>query len=92
MASQKKAEKDAEKYNRALAQQSGPVDEEAEAERQGEGRETAKDRVDKPAAKAEKGAKHFGGQDTPSALALAKVGPDGDGEEYAAEKKKHRWG
>lgn len=32
------------------------------------------------------------GRDTPSALALAKVGKDGDGEAYAAEKKKHRWG
>lgn len=30
--------------------------------------------------------------DTPSGKALAKVGPDGDGEEYAKEKKKHRWG
>ena len=30
--------------------------------------------------------------DTPSGKALAKVGPDGDGEEYQAEKRKHRWG
>lgn len=30
--------------------------------------------------------------DTPSGLALKKVGPDGDGEEYAKEKAKHRWG
>lgn len=30
--------------------------------------------------------------DTPSGLALAKVGDGGDGEKYAAEKKKHRWG
>lgn len=29
---------------------------------------------------------------TPSALALHKVGPDGDGEAYQAEKRKHRWG
>jgi hypothetical protein len=62
----------------------------AAAAHQGEGREEAKDRVDKPPAKAEKGEPV--GQDTPSALALAKVGPDGDGEEYAVEKKKHRWG
>ncbi len=30
--------------------------------------------------------------DTPSGRGLAKVGPDGDGEEYAKEKAKHRWG
>lgn len=30
--------------------------------------------------------------DTPSGKALAKVGPGGDGEEYAKEKAKHRWG
>jgi len=30
--------------------------------------------------------------DTPSGKALEKVGKDGDGEEYAAEKAKHRWG
>lgn len=30
--------------------------------------------------------------ETPSGLALAKVGADGDGEEYLAEKRKHRWG
>jgi hypothetical protein len=62
----------------------------AAAAHQGEGREEAKDRVDKPAPKQEKGEPI--GRDTPSALALEKVGPDGDGEEYAAEKKKHRWG
>ena len=50
----------------------------------------AKQRDDKPAVKQEKGEPV--GNDTPSALALAKVGPDGDGEAYAAEKKKHRWG
>jgi hypothetical protein len=65
-------------------------DEKAAAEHQGEGRETAHDRVDKPAPKQEKGEPV--GRDTPSALALEKVGPDGDGEAYAAEKKKHRWG
>ena len=66
-------------------------EQEAAAEHQGEGREEARDRVDKPAPKQAKG-EHFGGQDTPSALALAKVGEGGDGEEYLAEKKKHRWG
>ncbi len=30
--------------------------------------------------------------DSPSGRALAKVGLDGDGEEYAKEKAKHRWG
>lgn len=30
--------------------------------------------------------------DSPSGRALAKVGPDGDGEAYAKEKAKHRWG
>jgi hypothetical protein len=30
--------------------------------------------------------------DTPSGKALAEVGPDADGEAYAAAKKKHRWG
>ena len=30
--------------------------------------------------------------DTPSGLALKKVGVDGDGEEYAKEKARHRWG
>jgi len=30
--------------------------------------------------------------DTPSGLALQAVGPDGDGEEYAKIKAKHRWG
>lgn len=30
--------------------------------------------------------------DTPSGLALKKVGPGGDGEAYAKEKAKHRWG
>ena len=66
------------------------AEEKAAAEHQGEGREEARDRVDKPAVNQEKGEPP--GRDTPSALALEKVGPDGDGEEYAAEKKKHRWG
>jgi len=44
----------------------------------------------KPESKPDKKAEEVPG--TPSALALAKVGPDGDGEEYQAEKKKHRWG
>lgn len=39
--------------------------------------------------KAAKKAEH---PDTPSGKALQKVGEDGDGEEYAAEKSKHRWG
>ena len=52
----------------------------------------AKIAADKAKKEADKKPEHFGGQDTPSALALAKVGPDGDGEAYAAEKKKHRWG
>jgi len=30
--------------------------------------------------------------ETPSGLALKKVGDSGDGEAYAEEKKKHRWG
>ena len=30
--------------------------------------------------------------DTPSGKALEKVGADGDAEEYAKEKAKHRWG
>jgi len=34
----------------------------------------------------------FAHEDTPSGLALKKVGPDGDGEAYQAEKRKHRWG
>lgn len=72
------------------AEQAAAAEEKAAAEHQGEGREKAHDRVDKPAAPAEKGEPP--GRDTPSALALAKVGPDGDGEEYAAEKRKHRWG
>jgi hypothetical protein len=29
--------------------------------------------------------------DTPSGLALAEVGADGDGEEYAKIKRRHRW-
>ena len=32
------------------------------------------------------------GHETPSGFALAKVGPDGDGDKYAAEKAKKRWG
>ena len=32
------------------------------------------------------------GHDTPSGYALAKVGPDGDGDEYAAVKHGKRWG
>lgn len=30
--------------------------------------------------------------DTPSGKALQEVGEDGDGEEYAKAKAKHRWG
>lgn len=30
--------------------------------------------------------------DTPSGKALQKVGPNGDPDEYAKEKAKHRWG
>lgn len=72
------------------AAQLAAEEEKAAVEHQRAGREEAHDRVDKPAPKQEKGVPP--GQDTPSALALAKVGPDGDGEEYAAEKRKHRWG
>ena len=64
--------------------------EKEQAEALGAGRVEEHDRVDKPAPKQEKGEPVA--QDTPSALALAKVGPDGDGEAYAAEKRKHRWG
>jgi hypothetical protein len=42
---------------------------------------------EKPAAK-----KQADVPQTPSGLALAEVGPDGDGEAYQAAKKKHRWG
>jgi hypothetical protein len=56
----------------------------------GEGRTKEKDRVDKKPAKATKGPGFE--SETPSALALEKVGADGDGEAYQAEKRKHRWG
>lgn len=78
---------------------------EEQQEAVGAGRETGKDRVDKKPAKESK-AKGIESGDTPSALALDKVGDAyGDdwkpkdqaavveqGEAYAAEKAKHRWG
>ena len=57
----------------------------------GAGREEAKDRPERESAKPDKGP-GFDADGSPSALALAKVGEDGVGEAYAAEKKKHRWG
>ena len=71
----------------------------------GAGRTKEKDRVDKKPAKTDKG-HGFESDDTPSALALKKVGNlDGEnvkpadvekanahGEAYQAEKRKHRWG
>jgi hypothetical protein len=56
----------------------------------GAGREEAKDRTERASAKPDNEPGFE--SPTPSALALAKVGPDGDGEAYQAEKKKHRWG
>jgi hypothetical protein len=61
-----------------------------QAEALGEGREEAKDRTERTSAKPDKGPGFESA--TPSGLALEKVGPDGDGEAYQAEKKKHRWG
>jgi hypothetical protein len=54
------------------------------------GRNKAKDRTERVSAKPDKS--HGFESPTPSALALEKVGPDGDGEAYQTEKAKHRWG
>lgn len=56
----------------------------------GDGRNEDKDRTERKSAKPDKSS-GFSHDDTPSALALEKVGPDGDGEAYQAEKRKHRW-
>lgn len=56
----------------------------------GAGRKTGKDRTERKSAKPDKSPGFE--SPTPSALALEKVGPDGDGEAYQAEKRKHRWG
>jgi hypothetical protein len=75
-----------------------------QAEAAGAGRAVEKDRTERKSAPADKGPGFE--TETPSALALAKVGnldgedvkPDGyeaaskHGERYQAEKKKHRWG
>jgi hypothetical protein len=61
-----------------------------QAEALGAGREEAKDRTERTSAKPDNEPGFE--SPTPSALALEKVGPDGDGEAYQAEKKKHRWG
>lgn len=55
----------------------------------GDGRNEDKDRTERVSAEPYDGAGFE--NDTPSAKALAKVGPDGDGEAYQAEKRKHRW-
>lgn len=65
--------------------------EQEQAEALGAGRTVEKDRLERESAK-DDGKPGFDAAGTPSALALEKVGPDGDGEEYAAEKKRHRWG
>lgn len=82
------AKKRQTKAEKAAAAEAKLQEEQAEAV--GAGRETAKDRVDKKPGKPDKGPGFE--NDTPSALALEKVGPDGDGEAYQAEKRKHRWG
>ncbi len=61
-----------------------------QAEALGAGREEAKDRTERVSAKPDDGPGYE--PSTPSALALAEVGEDADGEDYQAAKKKHRWG
>ena len=56
------------------------------------GRSTEKDRFDKKPPPAKEAKLKGFDSPTPSALALEKVGPDGDGEAYQEEKAKHRWG
>jgi hypothetical protein len=81
-AAKKPAAKAAEKAEAKLAKE--------QAEDLGAGREEAKDRTERTSAKPDNEPGFE--SPTPSALALEKVGPDGDGEAYQAEKKKHRWG
>jgi hypothetical protein len=92
MASRKKKD-EAEKQAEAQAKQAelaeAPTTKE-QAEALGAGRTKAKDRTERKSAKPDKGPGFE--SPTPSALALEKVGPDGDGEAYQAEKRKHRWG
>jgi hypothetical protein len=91
MAAKKKNEADrqtAAEEKQAELQQA-PVTKE-QAAQLGEGRTKAKDRTERKSAKRDKGPGFE--SPTPSALALEKVGPDGDGEAYQAEKRKHRWG
>jgi hypothetical protein len=92
MASKKKkseADLQTEAQEKQAELQQAPVTKE-QAEQLGAGRTKAKDRTERKSAKPDKGPGFE--SPTPSALALAKVGPDGDGEAYQAEKAKHRWG
>jgi hypothetical protein len=86
---QKEAEAQAKAQEKQAELQQAPVTKE-QAAQLGEGRNKAKDRTERKSAKPDKS--HGFESPTPSALALEKVGPDGDGEAYQAEKRKHRWG
>lgn len=88
-AEQKKAEADAKALEDQAELAAASVTKD-QAKALGAGRKTDKDRTERSSAKPDKSPGFE--SPTPSALALDKVGPDGDGEAYAAEKAKHRWG